>query len=324
MDTDDVAEFVELADRVGVAEDAARPLFVTSPAYAVDIGSHVFPTSKYARIAERLITETATTRADFVAPDRADPSTVLRVHDRVYYEHCRDDRLSAHDIARLELPWSAALFDASMRCVQGSVLAAKLALQHGAGLHIGGGFHHAYPDHGEGFCVFNDHACAIRALQADGLIERAAVVDCDLHQGNGTAAIFQRDSTVETFSIHEQSIYPFDRPPSTLDIGLAAGTGDAEYLDLLGNSVPGFLQNARPQLVVYVAGADPFEQDQLGSLRLTHEGLRRRDELVIGACAELDLPLVVVLAGGYARRVEDTVAIHVETLRIASKLWRCR
>jgi len=295
--------------------------YIYSPRYHVDIGLHVFPTAKYELIRQRLIDEDGALPGDFLEPAQASAEEILIVHTQDYYLKCRDNLLSPLDQMRLELPWSPELFDAASRCVRGSIDAARLALDHGVGLHIGGGFHHAYPDHGEGFCVFNDHSCAIRQLQAEGRIEKALVADCDLHQGNGTAAVFADDPTVATFSIHQDHIYPMDRPPSTIDIGLMPGTNDKAYLKELERWLLPLFDNHAPDFVVFVGGADPYCEDQLGSLSLTREGLSMRDALVVDACKERGLPLLVVLAGGYAYNFDDTVAIHLETIRQARRLW---
>ena len=296
--------------------------YVYSPSYRVDIGPHVFPTAKYAMLRQRLVDEFGVREEQFVQPEPAGPAEILSVHSRRYYEACRDSTLSAEEQMRMELPWSPALFDAATRCVRGSLLAARAAMETSAGLHIGGGFHHAFADHGEGFCVFNDPACAIRQVQTEGLIERAAVIDVDLHQGNGTAAIFIADPTVATFSIHQEALYPFPKPPSTVDVGLPPGIDDRSYLDLLESNLIPMLDQHRPDLVLYVAGADPYRDDQLGSLGLTIEGLMARDRLVCQICRERDLPVAVVLAGGYAHNVQDTVQIHLNTLQEVAKLRR--
>ena len=295
------------------------PTYVHSPRYRVDIGAHVFPTAKYDLLREEL---SADADSSFVEPERASDEEVLAVHERHYYEACRDNTLTFEQQLRMELPWSPELFDAASRCVRGSVMAARLALDRGAGLHIGGGFHHAFADHGEGFCVFNDAACAIRRMQVEERIERALVVDVDLHQGNGTAAIFAGDENVATFSIHQGPLYPFPKPPSTVDVDLQPGTADETYLELLDRHLVPLLERHQPELLVYVAGADPYRDDQLGSLALSIDGLRRRDAFVTDLCDARGLPMMVVLAGGYARRVEDTVAIHLRSLREAARLWR--
>jgi acetoin utilization deacetylase AcuC-like enzyme len=296
--------------------------YVYSPSYRVDIGPHVFPTAKYGMLRQRLIDDCGVGEDQFVEPAPATAAEVLLVHTQHYYEACRDNTLSSDEQFRLELPWSPELYDAAVRCVGGSIMAARLAMEHGAGLHIGGGFHHAFADHGEGFCVFNDPACAIRRLHSEGVIERALVADVDLHQGNGTAAIFAADADVATFSIHQEALYPFPKPPSTVDVGIDPGTDDATYLELLDQHLSPLIDSHAPQLLVYVAGADPYREDQLGSLGLTIAGLRARDAFVCGLCRERDLPMMVVLAGGYARNVEDTVAIHLGTLQEVAHLWR--
>ncbi len=295
--------------------------YIYSPHYHVDIGLHVFPTAKYELIRERLIDQDGALAEDFLEPEQASAEEILSVHTQDYYLKCRDNLLSSLDQMRLELPWSPELFDAATRCVRGSIDAARLALNHGVGLHLGGGFHHAYPDHGEGFCVFNDHSCAIRQLQAEGAIEKALIADCDLHQGNGTAAVFADDPTVATFSIHQDHIYPMDRPPSTIDIGLMPGTNDKAYMQELERWLLPLFDSHAPDFVVFVGGADPYCEDQLGSLALTREGLSMRDALVADACKERGLPLLVVLAGGYAHDFEDTIAIHLETIRQTRCLW---
>src|SRR5467141_4877477 len=229
--------------------------------------------------------------SEILAPERASEEQILRVHDRDYVDKLLQGRLSVLEEAVLELPYSKQLVEASFLCAGGSILAAREALARGVGINIGGGFHHAFPDHGEGFCVVNDVAIAIRALQHEGLIRRAAVIDLDVHQGNGTAAIFRDDASVFTFSMHDEQNYPAIKPPSDLDVGLETGTGGAEYLAALERHVPAILERHRPHLVAYVAGADPFEQDQLGGLKLTREDLRKRDRVVFEAAASREIPV---------------------------------
>ena len=297
------------------------PRYIYSPHYRVDIGPHVFPTAKYGMVRELLNREHGVDASQFVEPDPASEDEILLVHGRRYYEACRDNALSVNEQLLMELPWSDALFDAACRCVRGSIMAARMALENGVGLHIGGGFHHAFADHGEGFCVFNDPACAVRQLQHAGSIDRALVADVDVHQGNGTAAIFAGDPSVATFSIHQQHLYPAVKPQSTVDVGLDIGTDDETYLGLLEERLMPLIDEHRPDLLFYVAGADPYAQDQLGSLGLTVGGLRRRDALVAAACRERGIAVAVVLAGGYARRVDDTVTIHLATLLECGALW---
>jgi acetoin utilization deacetylase AcuC-like enzyme len=223
-------------------------------------------------------------------------------------------RLSALEEAVLELPYSKQLVEASFLCAGGSIAAARLALERGIAVNLGGGFHHAFPDHGEGFCVFNDVAVAIRDLQASKAIRRAAVIDVDVHQGNGTAAVFRDDPTVYTFSIHEEDNYPAIKPPSDTDIGLETRAGGERYLAALAHNVPRILERVEPDLVAYVAGADPFVEDQLGRLCLTREDLRARDRLVLDACVVRAIPVFATLAGGYAQNLDDTVGIHADMI----------
>ncbi|MBZ5564550.1 MAG: histone deacetylase, partial [Acidobacteriia bacterium] len=204
----------------------------------------------------------------------------------------------------------------------GSILAGRLALEDCTAVNIGGGFHHAYPDHGEGFCVLHDVAIAIRRLQKDQAIERAMTVDCDVHQGNGTAAIFGGDHTVFTLSIHQENNYPYPKPPSTLDINMTDGMGDEEYLHALEAGLDQALAEFAPNLIFYIAGADPYREDQLGGLKLTLEGLEKRDHLVFEKARARKIPVAVTLAGGYARRVDDTVTIHTDTIRAAKEFGK--
>jgi acetoin utilization deacetylase AcuC-like enzyme len=309
---------------------------VYSPRYTIDIGLHVFPTAKYRLIQERLGIPSN-------QPEPASWEALALVHTREYLDKLRHGRMTAEDLAQLELPWSIEMVEGFRTMVGGTILAATLACGDPPGTtgsppaapprpaafriaaHIGGGLHHAFPNHGEGFCPFNDVAVAVRVLQARG-IARHAVIDLDVHHGNGTAFVFSSggsppaaaagDPRVFTFSMHQQHNYPMWKPASTLDIGLADGTGDAAYLRELEKALPRVLDH-RPACVFYLAGADPYEDDQLGGLRLTREGLRARDRLVIDAVRAAGVPLVIVLAGGYARRVEDTVAIHCATIEEA-------
>jgi acetoin utilization deacetylase AcuC-like enzyme len=279
-----------------------------SAAYEVLLPGHVWPTSKYRLIAERLAGRAVT----FVEPPEASWDDLALVHTPEYLEKIRNDTLSADEIATLELPWAPALTSGFRRMVAGSCLTAAAALEDGAAAHLGGGLHHAFANHGEGFCPFNDVAVAIRVVQPTR-IRRAAIVDCDVHHGNGTAMIFERDRSVFTFSIHQQHNYPLFKPRSDLDVGLADGARDDEYLAALRGALTPVLAHA-PELVVYLAGADPYEHDQLGGLKLTKAGLAERDRLVIDAARAAGAPLVTVLAGGYAADVRDTVDIHVATI----------
>jgi acetoin utilization deacetylase AcuC-like enzyme len=300
----------------------AAPAVVHSPGYFADIGLHVFPMRKFGLIREEIVRRGLLADSDVLEPVRATEEQVMRVHDRAYVEKLVHGRLSVLEEAVLEIPYSKQLVEASFLCAGGSILAARESLRRGVGINLGGGFHHAFPDHGEGFCVFHDVAIAIRALQHEGLIRRAVTVDLDVHQGNGTAAIFRDDATVSTFSMHEEDNYPAIKPPSDLDIGLDRGTGGAEYLAALERHLPAILDRHRPNLVAYIAGADPFEHDQLGGLKLTREDLRRRDRIVFDAAASRELPVACFLAGGYAARVEDTVGIHADMVEGAFQTAR--
>lgn len=293
---------------------------VYSSAYEFAIGSHVWPTSKYRLIHDRLIAWGLLRASDFVEP--AGPiawEDLALVHHEEYLRRMREQRLSPQELAQLEIPWSEPISLAFRTMIAGTVLAARQALSESVGVHLGGGFHHAFPNHGEGFCPFNDIAVAIRVLQKEGAIARAAVVDCDVHQGNGTAAVFREDESVFTFSIHQEHNYPAWKPPSDLDVGLRDRTGDEEYLPRVATAVHAVIETM-PGLIVYVAGADPYVDDQLGGLALSKDGLRERDRLVLGSARAAKIPTVVVLAGGYAYRAQDTVDIHVATVEEASRV----
>jgi acetoin utilization deacetylase AcuC-like enzyme len=298
------------------------PAVVHSDGYFADIGAHVFPMRKFRLVREEIVRRGLLADRDILSPERATPEEVLRVHDRAYVEKLVQGTLSVLEEAVLELPYSKQLVDASFLCAGGSILAARESLARGVGINLGGGFHHAFPDHGEGFCVFNDVAIAIRALQHEGRIKRAAVIDLDVHQGNGTAAIFRDDATVFTFSMHHEQNYPPIKPPSDLDVGLDTGAGGAEYLAALERHLPSILDRHSPDLVAYVAGADPYEQDQLGGLKLSREDLRKRDRVVFETSAAREIPVAAFLAGGYAARVEDTVGIHADMVEGAFQAAR--
>jgi len=291
-------------------------------AYEVDIGPHVFPTRKYRTVRDRLLKDGTVAAEDVRAPEAIADADVALVHTPEYLRKIREDDFSAMDEMVLEIPFSRALKDAMWLCAGGSVLTARLALDARIAVHLGGGFHHAFPDHGEGFCLINDVAIALRVLMRDGLIERGMVIDCDLHHGNGTAAIFGEQPEVYTFSMHQQHNYPAYKPPSDLDIGLPDGMADDAYIDLLQEHVPRILSEHRPDLAFYLAGADPYREDQLGGLALTRDGLRRRDEIVLAALHRTDVAAAVTLAGGYALDFDDTVEIHCQTVRSAAAILR--
>lgn len=298
----------------------SRPRVVFDPSYEVEIGPHVFPTLKYRLIRDRLLGEEVISENDLVRPTPASDEQLLLVHSPEYVRKIGHGDLTMAEIIQLEVPFSDELAAASRLCAGGSILAGRLALEAGVAIHLGGGFHHAFPDHGEGFCLINDVAVAIRTLQAAGEMDRAVVVDLDVHHGNGTAAIFAGDDRTATFSMHQEWNYPMDKPPSDLDVGLRDATDDQEYLDLLSRSLPGLLERHRPELAFYLAGADPYREDQLGGLGLTLEGLVARDSFVLETLLDLKVPVAIVLAGGYARDTEDTISIHVATVRTAVDL----
>jgi acetoin utilization deacetylase AcuC-like enzyme len=291
---------------------------VWHPDYEVDIGPHVFPTQKYRLARDRLLAEGTLAEANFRQPEPATDGDVALAHTTEYVQKIRTATLSPLEQLQLEVPFSPELREAMWLCAGGSILTATLALEHGVALHLGGGYHHAFPDHGEGFCLINDVAIAIRRLLTNHMISRALVIDLDVHHGNGTAAIFADDGAVFTCSFHQQNNYPAWKPPSDLDQGLADGTCDQQYLSLLDDHLSRIVPEHRPDLAFYLAGADPYREDQLGGLGLTLEGLRRRDDKVLAHLREAEVPVAVALAGGYARQPEDTVEIHCGTVRAAA------
>lgn len=305
-------------------EPAARPdrtrlRVITADAYEIDIGAHVFPTRKYRLVRDRLLAEGTIEPADLVEPEPATDDDIRLVHTADYVKKIETDTLSVFERLRLEVPFSAALRSASWLCAGGSIETACRALEDGVAVHLGGGFHHAFPDHGEGFCLINDVAVAIRVLQRDGRVDRALVVDLDVHHGNGTAVIFAGDPTVFTFSMHQDANYPGWKPPGDLDIGVPDGIRDEAYLALLDDNLPAIVKRHGPDLTFYLAGADPYERDQLGGLGLTLDGLAERDRHVLGTLADAGVPVAVTLAGGYAVDPRDTVEIHCNTVRAAKQ-----
>jgi acetoin utilization deacetylase AcuC-like enzyme len=293
---------------------------VYHPGYFLNLGEHVFPAQKYRLLHDRLLRTGVATEADFVAPDPATDDDVLLVHAAGWVAKLRTGSLSDADILRLEIPYSRQMVEAFWLAAGGTILAARLALRDGIGFNLGGGFHHAFPRHGEGFCAINDIAIAVRRLQTDGVIRRAMIVDCDVHHGNGTAAVFADDQSVFTLSIHQFNNYPTEKPLSSLDIHLPDGIGDDEYLHRLGNGCRAAFAMFKPELLIYVAGADPYREDQLGGLSLTFRGLEERDRLVIRTARGHGVPVAIVLAGGYARDVEDTLTIHANTAKVAKEI----
>ena len=285
--------------------------------YDLNLGPHVFPSQKFRLIAEALIAEKIASKDDFAQPVAASDEDILRVHTQEWVRKLKTGTLTASEVMLLEIPYSRELVDAVWLAAGGSILAAPYALRDGFGTNLGGGFHHAYPDHGEGFCAIHDVAVAIRRLQADGAIRKAMVVDTDVHHGNGTAAIFRGDLSVFTISIHQENNYPAHKPPSSVDLNMMDRADDDEYLDALIPAVQKALDEFRPELLFYVGGADPFCEDQLGGLSLTKKGLMERDRSVFEEARRRGIPVATALAGGYARRVEDTVRIHVNTILAA-------
>src|ERR1700704_2590820 len=285
--------------------------------YDLNLGPHVFPSQKFRLIYEMLLREGIATQDDFLRPNPATDEDMLRVHTSEWVRKLKTAMLTASEAMLLEIPYSRELVEAVWLAAGGSILAAQCALRDGFGANLGGGFHHAYPDHGEGFCAIHDVAVAIRRLQADGAIRKAMVVDTDVHHGNGTAAIFRNDPSVFTISIHQENNYPAHKPPSNVDLNMADRVDDDEYLDVLVPAVQKALDDFRPECLFYVGGADPFCEDQLGGLSLTKNGLKERDRRVFEEARRRGIPVATALAGGYARRVEDTVRIHVNTILAA-------
>jgi acetoin utilization deacetylase AcuC-like enzyme len=278
---------------------------------------HRFPIDKYALLRERLVTEGALTEDELFAAEPASDEQILRVHDVDYLEKVKQGKLDEKEIRRIGFPWSQGLVVRSRRSVGGTIAACRTALQEGISANLAGGTHHAAADHGEGFCVFNDVAIGARAMQAEGRARRLVILDCDVHQGNGTAAIFASDPSVFTFSIHGDKNFPFRKESSDLDIPLPDGSGDDLFLEALADGVTRALELAQADLAIYIAGADPYQDDRLGRLRVTKVGLAQRDQTVFDLCYQAGLPAAVVMGGGYARQIEDTVDIHLQTVRIA-------
>jgi acetoin utilization deacetylase AcuC-like enzyme len=283
---------------------------------------HRFPIAKYALLRQRVIDQEIVPAEHVHDPSAARRDDLLLVHTPDYVDRFTTGALTRDEERRLGFPWSAALVERSYRAAGGTLEAAVRALDDGIAMNLAGGTHHAFPSHGEGFCVFNDVAVAVRALQRDGRISRAAIVDLDVHQGNGTNEVFAGDDRVFTFSMHGRKNYPFHKVPGSLDVELDDHTSDDEYLERLADVLPRVLHRARPDVVVYLAGADPYVGDRLGRLALTFGGLARRDTFVLNQCREVGLPVVVTIAGGYAEPITDTVAIHTTTARIAASFAR--
>src|ERR1700685_2902483 len=321
---------------------------IYSNGYYLPIGQHVFPAEKYRRIHDRLLETGVAHASDFLEPQPAADQDILLVHNPEYVNKLKTGTLSPREEMELEVPFSPELVQAFWLAAGGSILAARQALSDRVSVNIGGGFHHAFPEHGEGFCMIHDVAVAIRRLQRDGKIRSAMTVDCDVHHGNGTAAIFAgtrvpgdplpsasgsppathggRDQNahagdVFTISLHQHNNYPAVKPASSIDVDLPDGVGDDDYLAWLDQALSSGLRQFEPDLICYIAGADPYREDQLGGLALTIEGLKKRDELVFRVARARDIPVMVSYAGGYARDVEDTVTIHSNTVVAAKEIF---
>jgi acetoin utilization deacetylase AcuC-like enzyme len=314
---------------------------IYSDDYYLPIGAHVFPAQKYRLIQKRLLETGLADKSDFIEPQPAADEDILLVHTPEYVHKLLTGSLSFREEQMMELPYSVELVKAFWLAAGGSILAAEHALRNGIAFNIGGGFHHAFPEHGEGFCMIHDVAVAIRRMQKDGKISRAMTVDCDVHHGNGTAAIFPparnianplpsvapgsvstpTQNSVFTISLHQHNNYPAVKPPSAIDVNLPDGTDDAQYLQWLDNALSSGLRQFTPELICYIAGADPYREDQLGGLALTVEGLKQRDLLVFRVAKARGIPVMVTYAGGYARRVEDTVTIHANTVAAAAEVF---
>ena len=320
---------------------------VYSDGYFLPIGQHVFPAEKYSRVHRRLIESGVAGPEDFITPHPASDQDILLVHTPEYVKKLKEGTLSAREEMQLEVPFSPELVRAFWLAAGGSILAAQRALGDGVAVNIGGGFHHAFPDHGEGFCMIHDVAVAIRRMQRDNKIRSAMTIDCDVHHGNGTAAIFAgaraqseplpssgrsvlgrtplmrgtHAGDVFTISLHQENNYPAQKPPSSIDVDLPDGISDEDYLAWLDNALSSGLRQFTPDLICYIAGADPYREDQLGGLALTIEGLKKRDELVFRAAKAQGIPIMVTYAGGYAQRVEDTVTIHCNTVSAAAEIF---
>jgi acetoin utilization deacetylase AcuC-like enzyme len=320
---------------------------VYSDDYYLPIGSHVFPSEKYQRIHKRLLESGVAEATDFVSPRPASDQDVLLVHTPQYVQKLKTGTLSAREELEMEIPYSPELVRAFWLSAGGSILAADYALNDRVGFNVCGGFHHAFPDHGEGFCMIHDVAVAIRRMQRDDKIRTAMTVDCDVHQGNGTAAIFAgmrvpsdplpsvggiaaslpakvrnaHAGDVFTISLHQENNYPAWKPPSSIDVDLPDEIGDDDYLAWLDNALSSGLRQFEPELMCYIAGADPYREDQLGGLSLTIEGLKKRDELVFRVARARDIPVMVTFAGGYAQKLDDTVTIHCNTVEAAKEVF---
>jgi acetoin utilization deacetylase AcuC-like enzyme len=280
---------------------------------------HRFPIEKYALLRKRVMADGIITNGNAIVPPQATLDQLRLAHNPEYVQRVINGELSEKEVRRIGFPWSLGLVQRSRRSVGGTIAACRTALQEGVSANLAGGTHHAFPDHGEGYCVFNDCAVAARAMQAENRVRRVVILDCDVHQGNGTAAIFAQDPSVFTFSIHGAKNFPFHKEPSDLDIALPDGCGDDQYLDSLRQGLEQSLARAGAGLAIYLAGADPYEGDRLGRLALSKPGLVKRDRLVFSLCGEVGIPVAVTMSGGYADCVDDSVDIHYQTIKIAAQ-----
>jgi len=295
-----------------------------TPRYYADIGpGHVFPIRKFELVRDKLLAEGTMEPAELIEPSPAPLEDVLLVHTSDYVSRLCSGELTVKEIRRLGLPWSESLVQRSFYAVGGTLAATRASLADGYSSNLAGGTHHSFSDRGEGFCVLNDVAIAIRAMRARKLIQRAAIVDCDVHQGNGTATIFAGDNDTFTFSIHGANNYPLFKAQSTLDVELPDGTSDTEYLKTLARHLPAVFADD-PEIVFYLAGADPFKGDKLGRLALSIDGLRKRDAYVLRECYEREVPIVTVMSGGYGKDINDTIEIHCNTIRTVKEVFETR
>ena len=295
-----------------------------TPRYYADIGQgHIFPIRKFELVRDKLLAEGTLHTHEIIEPTPAPLEDVLLVHTEDYVSRLCSGDLASKEIRRLGLPWSESLVRRSFYAVGGTLAATAASLTDGYSSNLAGGTHHAFADRGEGFCVLNDVAIAIRAMRARKLIERAAIVDCDVHQGNGTATIFTGDAATFTFSMHGANNYPLFKAQSTLDVELLDGTSDAAYMETLGSHLPQVFQSD-PEIVFYLAGADPYRGDKLGRLALSIDGLRERDACVLRECYEREIPIVTVMSGGYGKDINDTIEIHCNTIRMVKEIFEPR
>jgi len=275
---------------------------------------HSFPKDKYSLLRKRILEQLGDQPVELRVPEPATDEDILRAHDPDYIRRFINGELSVKEVRRVGLPWSAEIVKRTRYSVGGTLAACRAALEDGVAVNLGGGTHHAFRDHGQGYCWLNDIAIAARAVQAADLVRKVLIIDCDVHQGNGTAAILKGDDTIFTFSIHGKNNFPYQKEKSDLDVELPDGTEDAAYLAALEEGIIRSLENFSADLVIYLAGADPYREDRFGRLALTKEGLARRDRLVLQHCHEAGLPAAVTMAGGYARNLKDIVDINFQTI----------